>query len=571
MIPFHSFTKTSLPALTAAVRRQLATTIAAREHAKNIDARTWSKLPEGDWLRQDPKTMRRTSECKSVAALQDLSEIVWDPSVTGPTARKELLKRVKAWETTSEMKANQQPAAAWRMLVAVRKAFYLATSNLDAADAVARALAECRGRSDISSVLQSASPEDYPGKKGTFEDTMEDLSSVPMQRRTFSEQPIVVLNTEEVHSTEEVIHDDQVAFRAPRATAVRDKRVPDVRVDILSGSLIGSDPDNIQARERRMVFATNLPFGVTREDIAHALGNVGRIVDVEIFSGRASTADSISDSSQSFASFESRITALIEFETEQAALQCRSNVTRLFGVVCTSADDVSNRVMRLEPAIFKRTLMITRVAWQYMLSEVLEKIGNIITEGTDARVEMRVRNAPIFEIPDADLSKPPTPLTDLRVTCESASTVAIHQDPSISVDKALRLESVRKLEALEGSLKSDNDATVETLTSTRWFVQDQLNDGIFCLRFPTFADTYTAMKRLTQPGVVLLGDKIPQVEFSAKSLSFVASHVEGVNVGDGISGGIYVDFLLPERSAKYTNAGDTPLSIDGIPSIQMHA
>ncbi|EER04021.1 hypothetical protein Pmar_PMAR005733, partial [Perkinsus marinus ATCC 50983] len=254
-----------------------------------------------------------------------------------------------------------------------------------------------------------------------------------------------------------------------------------VRVEILSGSIVGEDSDSTRSRQDRMVFATNLPFGVTRENLAHALGNIGRIVDVEIFNGRASSADSISDSSQSFAAHESRITALIEFETEKSARMCRSNVARLFGIVCTSADDVSNRVMRLEPAIFKRTLMITRVAWQYMLSEVLESIGSIITADTNARLEMRVRNAPIFEIPNADLSKTSTPLRSLRVTSESARTVEVSQDPPVSVDEVLKLKVLRDAEALGGSGGHEGETTVDVLSDTRWFVQEQLNGGIICL------------------------------------------------------------------------------------------
>ncbi|KAF4686062.1 hypothetical protein FOZ60_005675 [Perkinsus olseni] len=566
--PSYTTTKYSAAALLH-LRRAFSVTL--KEQAKLLEATKWDKLPEGDWLRQDPKGMKKTLDCRSIAALQNLSELFWDDSVTGPTARKELLKRVKAWESAIDKRASQ-PAAAWRMLVAARKAYYVATSNLEAANAVTRALAECRGRADISDMLQSSSPEkSCDASARTFEDTMDDLSSVPMQRRTFSEQPIVVLSAGEIASADEVIHDDQIAFRAPQATAARDKRIPDVRAEILSGSLVGSDPDNILDRQHRMVFATNLPFGVTREDIAHALGNIGRIVDVEIFNSRASSADAISNSSQNFVAHESRITALIEFETEKAAMMCRSNVARLFGIVCTSADDVSNRVMRLEPATFKRTLMVTRVAWQYMLSEVLESIGSIITADTDARLEMRVRNAPIFEIPNTDLSEPSIPLKELRVTCESAATTNIRQDPQVSIDEVLRLEGLRDAEA-RGSAEDDGrETTVDLLADTRWFVQEQLNDGIFCLRFPTFADTYTAMKKLTSPGVVLLGDKVPQVEFSAKSLSFVSSHVEGVEVGDEMSGGIYIDFLLPERSAKYLDARDTPLSIDGIPSREMYA
>ncbi|KAF4703519.1 hypothetical protein FOZ63_009026 [Perkinsus olseni] len=136
---------------------------------------------------------------------------------------------------------------------------------------------------------------------------------------------------------------------------------------------------------------------------------------------------------------------------------------------------------------------------------------------------------------------------------------------------SITAQGLRDAEA-RGSAEDDGrETTVDLLADTRWFVQEQLNDGIFCLRFPTFADTYTAMKKLTSPGVVLLGDKVPQVEFSAKSLSFVSSHVEGVEVEDETSGGIYVDFLLPERSAKYLDARDTPLSIDGIPSRKMYA
>ncbi|EER16858.1 hypothetical protein Pmar_PMAR004710 [Perkinsus marinus ATCC 50983] len=535
MIINHFRTNKSPIAALVRLHHRVFSVTATREQAKMLDATRWDKLPEGDWLRQDPKKMKKTVECRSIAALQDLSELFWDGSITSSTARKELMKRVKSWETAIDKRASQ-PSAAWRMLVSVRKAYYLATSNLEAADAVVKALAECRGRSDISNMLQSSSSQkSADGSMNTFEDSMDDLSSIPMQRRTFSEQPIVVLSANEVVSSDEVIHEDQIAFRAPRASAARDKRIPDVRVEILSGSVVGEDSNSIRSRQDRMVFATNLPFGVTREDLAHALGNIGRIVDVEIFNGRASSADSISDSSQSFAAHESRITALIEFETEKSARMCRSNVARLFGIVCTSADDVSNRVMRLEPAIFKRTLMVTRVAWQYMLSEVLESIGSIITADTNARLEMRVRNAPIFEIPNADLCKASIPLRSLRVTSESARTVEVRQDPPVSVDEVLKLKVLRDVEALGGSGGTEGETTVDVLSDTRWFVQEQLNDGIICLRFPTFADTYAAMKKLTSPGVVLLGDKVPQVEFCAKSLRFSEQPIVVLSANEVVS------------------------------------
>ncbi|KAF4682650.1 hypothetical protein FOZ60_010281 [Perkinsus olseni] len=51
-----------------------------KEQAKLLEATKWDKLPEGDWLRQDPKGTKKTLDCRSIAALQNLSELFWDDS-----------------------------------------------------------------------------------------------------------------------------------------------------------------------------------------------------------------------------------------------------------------------------------------------------------------------------------------------------------------------------------------------------------------------------------------------------------------------------------------------------------
>ncbi|KAF4726888.1 hypothetical protein FOZ63_027508, partial [Perkinsus olseni] len=211
-------------------------------------------------------------------------------------------------------------------------------------------------------------------------------------------------------SADEVIHDDQIAFRAPQATAARDKRIPDIRRELLKCLLPINDKDS------------DWPYCC-------------RVVNFEISNGRVSSADAILNNSQNLVAHESRITALIEFETEkkdprmlgalcskflsegfflssmnfgisypyyvEAAAMCRSNVARLFGIVCTSADDVSNRVIRLEPAIFKRTrellgnhLHVALTYWRQLekkLNELLNEQEIVKPERSNKERFMRER------------------------------------------------------------------------------------------------------------------------------------------------------------------------------------
>lgn len=70
MIINHFRTNKSPIAALVRLHHRVFSVTATREQAKMLDATRWDKLPEGDWLRQDPKKMKKTVECRSIAALQ---------------------------------------------------------------------------------------------------------------------------------------------------------------------------------------------------------------------------------------------------------------------------------------------------------------------------------------------------------------------------------------------------------------------------------------------------------------------------------------------------------------------
>ncbi|KAF4682651.1 hypothetical protein FOZ60_010282, partial [Perkinsus olseni] len=79
--------------------------VTVEEQAKLLEVTKWDKLPEGEWLRQDPKGMKKCDR----------------HTVSGPTSEEEFTQGNEGLVAAIDKRASQ-PAAAWKMLLAARRA-----------------------------------------------------------------------------------------------------------------------------------------------------------------------------------------------------------------------------------------------------------------------------------------------------------------------------------------------------------------------------------------------------------------------------------------------------------------
>jgi hypothetical protein len=123
------------------------------------------------------------------------------------------------------------------------------------------------------------------------------------------------------------------------------------------------------------VFALNVPNGSTTEDIRGAIESVGEPDNIYVFSN-----NSIPSRVPRSIKLSSRTNAVLQFNSEEAFKRCTSDEARLFGVLCKSSGSPHDceRTMFLEPAVYRKSLIITDVGAKTSLEDFIEEFRSEI-------------------------------------------------------------------------------------------------------------------------------------------------------------------------------------------------
>ena len=157
----------------------------------------------------------------------------------------------------------------------------------------------------------------------------------------------------------------------------------DLYSKLISATRIGSlafelelDPLSVPVLLGFNVFALNVPNGSTADDIRGAIQSVGRPDDIYVFSNN-SVPSRVSRSIK----LSSRTNAVLRFNSDEAFSRCTTDEARLFGVLCKSSGSPPDceRTMFLEPATYRKSLIITDIAPTKATEEFMEEFCSEIS------------------------------------------------------------------------------------------------------------------------------------------------------------------------------------------------
>eukprot|EP00392_Amoebophrya_sp_AT5.2_P011360 g11437.t1 len=441
----------------------------------------------------------------------------------------------------------------------------------------------------------------------------------------------------------------RVCTQAPPPSKLRERRCGDVHVSfagcgsVSSGSCsftpanksIGSSTatgaaDYYEAQQERSLFVSNLPFDCDEQAVRAAYETFGAVEEVEIFSDRlrnirAKGAHLGAEKSALEAGAErvrgnrySSAYAILRFAEARGVENASRDFFRLFGVLVTTGGaapsdanqvDEESRSTFPERARHKNVLLLTGLPWQFPVATVLREVGRRLgTSGME--ISLRLANSGIFEFPQTNTmgikSTHRIEKLEVRVT-HGGECAEVVQSPAFDEREYIDThedEEDPDLDEDEELFLTEVDLDIHEIIGNKRYLSEHHNDGVFALRFPSYAQARLAKALLTD---FTIGDRAASVDFSPRRRHFVQFDAEGrpfrslwdedhvaakervedensnsngssrwacgataEAVADGgqrslscprsreILPGRFVDFMTPEQSAVYADARDNP-------------